>query len=222
MNNYFKRQIELWGKEKQILLANKKVAIIGSGGLGSAIAIALGSVGIGQLYLIDFDEVAIHNIHRQIAFKTEDVGKEKAEVLANYVQSRSEHTKIDFFVESFEQWQNKKMQIDLIIDGTDNLRTRAKIDKFAKEFQIPWIYGSVEAFHGQACLFKNSSFTTFQTDGFKPKGVSAPMVMNIASFQANLGLKYLIGDKVETDILYYLSFDNDGMFKIKSFKMPKS
>jgi len=64
---YFKRQIELWGKEVQASLQERSVAIIGAGGLGSSLALAVGSCGIGRIEIVDFDEVEIHNIHRQIS-----------------------------------------------------------------------------------------------------------------------------------------------------------
>ncbi|MCD6432652.1 MAG: ThiF family adenylyltransferase, partial [Sulfurimonas sp.] len=57
MMNYFQRQIQLWGEEKQALLQTKRIAIIGSGGLGSSLAFALGSSGIGEIHMVDFDKV---------------------------------------------------------------------------------------------------------------------------------------------------------------------
>jgi adenylyltransferase/sulfurtransferase len=222
MIDYFKRQIELWGEKKQNSLQKKRIAIIGSGGLGSSLSLALGSVGIGEIHLVDFDEVALHNIHRQIAFQMGDVKKNKADVVAELIESRSNFTKVTPYVEGFEEWAMRDISIDLIIDATDNLKTRLQIDKTAKDRNTPWVYGSVEGFYGQVCFFKESSFTAFQTDDIKPKGVSAPIVMNIASLQANLALKYLLGESVESDLLYYISFDKDGIFRSKSFKMPKS
>jgi molybdopterin/thiamine biosynthesis adenylyltransferase len=222
MSDYFKRQIELWGEKKQNSLQEKRIAIIGSGGLGSSLSLSLGSIGVGEIHLVDFDEVALHNIHRQIAFRVEDVTKKKADVVAELIESRSEYTKVIPYIESFAEWEKRDIEVDLIIDGTDNLGVRVEIDRVAKERGVPWIYGSVEGFYGQVCFFRDSSFSAFQTDDVKPKGVSAPIVMNIASFQANLAIKYLIGDKVESDLLYYLSFDKDGIFRSKSFKMPKS
>ena len=62
MDNYYNRQIQLWGKDTQDSLQNKSIAIIGSGGLGSSVSIALGASGIGKIHLIDFDEVSLHNI----------------------------------------------------------------------------------------------------------------------------------------------------------------
>lgn len=222
METYFKRQIELWGLEKQKLLSEKSILIVGAGGLGSSLAFALGSIGIGKITLVDFDEVAIHNIHRQIAFTLADEGKYKAEVVKNVIENRSDFTKVETFIESFEQFIEKEnLNFDLIFDATDNLETRNSIDIFAKKKSISWVYGSVESFYGQVCLFNKSQFQTFQTSNIKPKGVSTPIVMQVASFQANLGLKYLLGNSVKSDVLYLLSFNSDGVFEVKNFKMPK-
>ncbi|MBQ9875459.1 MAG: ThiF family adenylyltransferase, partial [Campylobacter sp.] len=75
---YFHRQIQLWGEDRQNSLKDKKILIIGSGGLGSSFAYALGSSGVGEICVVDFDTVSLHNIHRQILFSLEDEGKFKA------------------------------------------------------------------------------------------------------------------------------------------------
>ena len=85
-NEYFNRQIKLWGEEVQNSLQNKKIAIIGSGGLGCTLGIALGASGIGEFAFIDFDTVGVHNIHRQIGFKVGDDGKYKADVLKELIE----------------------------------------------------------------------------------------------------------------------------------------
>jgi len=94
---YFNRQIQLWGEETQESLKEKKIAIIGCGGLGCSLAIALGSSGIGQIDLVDFDTVGVHNIHRQIGFQTGDEGKLKCEVLKDLVKSRNPYVKVNSF-----------------------------------------------------------------------------------------------------------------------------
>jgi len=66
--SYFNRQIQLWGEATQKSLQHKKIAIIGAGGLGCTLAMALGASGIGEIHMVDFDTVSNHNIHRQIAF----------------------------------------------------------------------------------------------------------------------------------------------------------
>jgi len=222
MKNYFKRQIELWGVNKQRELGEKRILIVGSGGLGSSLSFALGSIGLKEITLVDFDEVAIHNIHRQIAFSIDDEGKNKADVVKNVIQNRSKYTNVKTYIESFSQFAERDNQeFDLIFDATDNLESRVEIDRYAKKHNTPWVYGSVEAFYGQVCLFQESSFQTFQSLSTQPKGVATPIVMLIASFQANIGLKYLLGENPKSDVLYLLSFDSDGIFTVKNFRMPK-
>ncbi len=221
MNAYFHRQIQLWGEEKQHALQEKSIAIIGSGGLGSSLAIALGSSGIGTIHLVDFDHVEVHNIHRQIAFTTKDEGKSKAKATAALVESRCPYTKITAYEEDFESFSKRGIKVDIMIDATDNLPVRAAIDKYARETNTPWIYGSVEAFNGQVCFFEKSDFSSFKITDKKPEGIAAPIVMHIASLQANLALRYLVDLPVKKDLLYYLYFDNDGELTTQKFKMPQ-
>jgi molybdopterin/thiamine biosynthesis adenylyltransferase len=221
MNSYFHRQIQLWGEERQNNLQKKEIAIIGCGGLGCSLGIALGSSGIGKIHLIDFDKVEIHNIHRQIAFTKEEIGKYKCEALSEAIISRCDYVTVKPFIGDFEAFSQTGVIPDLIIDATDNLPTRAKIDNFAKSIQRPWIYGSVEAFHGQVCFFEKSDFGAFNISDQTPAGIAAPIVMFIASLQANLALRYLADLEIQKDLLYYLYFDNQGELITQKFKMPK-
>ncbi|MDA3907554.1 MAG: ThiF family adenylyltransferase [Sulfurimonas sp.] len=222
MMNFFHRQVQLWGEDTQHLLQTKKIAIIGSGGLGSSLAFALGASGIGEIHMVDFDEVSLHNIHRQIAFKVGDEGKNKAVLNAQLIEERCPYVKAIAHECNFEEFCKKNIKVDLIIDATDNLPTRAEINAYAKSKNLPWVYGSVEAFHGQVCFIEESSFT----DAFKiiqktPAGIAAPIVMHIASLQANLALRYLAGLNVKKDILYYLFFNEEGELITQKFGLPK-
>ncbi len=223
MMQYFQRQVQLWGEKTQESLQNKKIAIIGSGGLGSSLAFALGASGIGEIHMVDFDEVSLHNIHRQIAFKSGDEGKNKAQINVQIIQERSPYVKAIAHEMSFEEWSQQNIDVDLIIDATDNLPTRAEINSYAKAKNLPWIYGSVEAFHGQVAFIKESSFS----DSFKiiqktPAGIAAPIVMHIASLQANLALRYLADLSVKKDLLYYLFFNDEGELITQKFRLPKA
>jgi len=220
-SNYYNRQIQLWGEDTQDLLTDKKIAIIGCGGLGCSVAISLGGSGIGQIDLVDFDTVGIHNIHRQIGFTINDNDKYKADVLKKLLESRSPFVKVKSFKIDFESFAKLQNDYDIIIDATDNLPVRIKIDEYCKSKQIPWIYGSVEAFHGQVCFFKNASFeSVFNITNHTPEGIAPPMVINIASFQANLALRHLANLPVKKDLLYYFTFDKDGEFTQNKFKLP--
>lgn len=219
---YFNRQIQLWGEETQESLKTKKIAIIGSGGLGCSLAMALGSSGIGQIDLVDFDTVGVHNIHRQIGFKVGDEGKLKCEVVRDLVKSRNPYITVNSFEMDFETFSITDDYYDLILDGTDNLPVRAKINTFSKEKNIPWLYASVESFHGQVCFFDKASFeTVFNVTDHKPGGIAAPIVMNIASFQANIALRYLAGLKIQKDLLNYFFFNDEGEYIHQKFVLPK-
>jgi molybdopterin/thiamine biosynthesis adenylyltransferase len=222
MMKYFHRQVQLWGEETQKNLQSKKIAIIGSGGLGSSLAFALGASGIGEIHMVDFDEVSVHNIHRQVAFKTGDEGKNKAVINAEIIEARCPFVKAIPHECDFKGWAEKNIEVDLIIDATDNLQSRGDINTYAKEKNLPWVYGSVEAFHGQVCFIDQSSFT----DAFKiikktPAGIAAPIVMHIASLQANLALRFLAGLSVKKDTLYYLFFNEEGELVTQKFGLPK-
>ncbi len=217
---YYKRQIELWGDQKQENLKDKSILIIGSGGLGSSLAISLGNSGIGYIDIIDFDTVAYHNIHRQTVFTLDDINRYKSEVLKEFILERNQFLTIENFISTFEDFTFTK-KYDLILDATDNLQTRQKIDNISKKINTPWIYGSVEEFHGQVCFFDKAQFNSiFNISNHTPKGIAAPIVHHIASLQANLAIRYLVDLPVKKDFLYYCFFDNDGIYQTQKFGLP--
>lgn len=219
--HYFHRQFQLWGEDVQKSLEGKSVAIIGCGGLGSSLGVALSGSGIGEFHLVDFDDVQTHNIHRQIAFRVGDENKYKAEVLAELIESRNSFAKANAYVENFEAFSKRGVEVDLIIDATDNLPSRGEINTYAKSVNTPWVYGSVEAFNGQVCFFENASFQdVFKITKKTPAGIAAPIVMHIASLQANLALRYLAGLDVRKDFLYYLYFSDEGELVTQKFGLP--
>ena len=219
---YFNRQIQLWGEATQKGLQDKKIVIVGAGGLGSTLAMALGTSGIGEIHLVDFDTVSGHNIHRQIAFTLQDEGKNKAKTVAALVESKNPFVKTQAYDMRFDAFAELDNQYDLILDATDNLSTRAQIDRYAKLKGTPWIYASVEEFNGQVCFFDEANFEVFNISDHKPGGITAPIVMHIGSLQANLALRYLAGLSVLKDKLYYLYFNDEGELVTQKFGMPKA
>jgi adenylyltransferase/sulfurtransferase len=219
---YFNRQIQLWGEDTQKELQKKKIVIVGAGGLGSTLAMALGTSGIGEIHLVDFDTVSAHNIHRQIAFTLQDEGKNKAKTVVALIESKNPFVKTQAFDMRFDAFMELDNQYDLILDATDNLATRAQIDKYAKQNNTPWIYASVEEFNGQVCFFDEANFEVFNISDHKPGGITAPIVMHIGSLQANLALRYLAGLSVLKDKLYYLYFNDEGELITQKFGMPKA
>jgi len=218
---YFKRQIELWGIEAQRELREKRILVVGCGGLGSTLAMALGGSGIGEIHLLDFDTVSLHNIHRQIVFTTEDAGRNKAAVTAELLRRKNPFVKVEAFESDFESFAESCTEAyDLILDATDNLPVRERIDAWAKERGTPWIYASVEEFNGQVCFFERAGFGVFAVGDHTPGGIAAPIVMQIGSFQANLALRYLAGLPVPRDRLHYFYYDGEGELQLQKFTIP--
>ena len=97
-NELFKRQLTLKeiGEVGQQKLQNASVLIVGCGGLGSPIAVYLAASGVGKIHLVDFDTVAVSNLHRQVFYTLEDVDKPKAEVLTTFIKKRAPFTEVRF------------------------------------------------------------------------------------------------------------------------------
>ena len=207
----FRRQIEILG-EHQKELSKKSVLVIGAGGLGNVVMSEIGCIGLKEIYLIDFDMIELHNIHRQFQFKDTDIGKYKAKVLADRTHRCG--TKIIPIVEEFNDFDKK---VDLVIDCTDNFEVRQKIDNFAKKNNIPWVYSSVESWVGQVCLFKEKNLDIFNLSEHKVSGVMPSMVGIVGSIEAMIATKYLAGLEVEMDKLYYIDFTKE--LKISGFKV---
>ena len=208
----YRRQIEVIGKENQELLSKKSVLIVGCGGLGNIIATTISCIGLKKIYLIDFDTIERHNIHRQFQFCEQDIGKSKSIMLSKKIE-RCNDTEIIALSSKFDE--EIDIKVDLVFDATDNFETRIKIDKFAKKNNIPWIYASVEEFVGQVGVFKKTSFDIFATKKITSKGQLPPMVNLIGSISSMLGVKTLIGKQEE--ILYFIDFKED--LKVKKFNL---
>ena len=220
---YFRRQIQLWGEAAQEQLASKRIVIVGCGGLGSTLAMALGSSGIGAIHLVDFDTVSLHNIHRQIVFTLEDEGRNKAEVTAELIRRKNPFVEVTVHPCGFDDFIREELPgFNLLLDATDNLPVRERIDRWAGEIGIPWIYASVEEFNGQVCFFDRADFGVFAVSDHHPGGIAAPIVMQIGSFQANLALRHLAGLPIKKDLLHYFYYDAEGELVMQKFKLPLS
>jgi len=156
MERYY-RQIILsgFGIEKQRLLTSAKVLVIGAGGLGSPALQYLAGAGIGTIGIIDHDRVSLSNLHRQVIFSEEDIGKSKAETAARFLQKRNSDIEILYYDEELNIVNAHQMieAYDLIIDGTDNFSTRYLVNDICKILSKPLIYGAIYKHEGQVSLF---------------------------------------------------------------------
>ncbi len=153
---YFKQiLLEEFGLNGQIALKKSKVAVVGAGGLGCPVLQYLASSGIGTIGVIDFDTVDVTNLHRQILYKAEDVGKKKAELAAQYIKQQNPfiETIVHDVLLNEENVESIIANYDIVVDGCDNFATRYVVNDACVKLNKPLVYGSILGFEGQVAVF---------------------------------------------------------------------
>ena len=149
---FFKRQTTLKeiGHEGQEKLQNAKVLVVGCGGLGSPIAVYLASSGVGELHLVDFDRIDTTNLHRQVFYSLDAIGKSKAETLAKFIEKRAPFTNVTFSETPVIKSNVFQLisEVDIVVDGTDSLPTKYLLNDACVLKNKPLVYGSLYKFDG--------------------------------------------------------------------------
>lgn len=145
-------EIGIMGQTK---LKAAKVAVVGAGGLGCPVLQYLNSMGIGTLGLIDFDTVQASNLHRQILYTSEDIGKSKIACAAKRLKAQNSFTTIieHNVVLTEENAAEILSQYDYVVDGCDNFLTRYIVNDTCVKIGKPLVYGSILGFEGQMATF---------------------------------------------------------------------
>lgn len=143
------------GVEGQAKICAAKVLCIGTGALGSPVALYLAAAGVGKLGLVDFDVVDFTNLQRQIAHGESTVGKLKVESAKSRITDLN--SSIEVVVYNTRLTSENAMDIikdyDIIVDGTDNFPTRYLVNDACVLLGKPYIYGCILKFEGQASVF---------------------------------------------------------------------
>ncbi len=231
----YQRQITLQelGASGHQKLQEAKITIVGCGGLGSVAAVYLAASGIGNIHLIDFDTVDVSNLHRQVYYKTTDIGKSKCEVLANYIQSISPFVNVTFSDVSVSKKNVFHLiaSADVVLDCTDSLPIKYLLNDACVLEDKVLVYGSLYKFDGYVATFnylkENGNRTANLRDAFpeiptenipncSELGTLNPIVGIIGLMQANEVLKIVanIGKPLVNELLIYNSLDNT-QFKMK-------
>jgi adenylyltransferase/sulfurtransferase len=224
----FKRQITLSeiGETGQKKLQEAHVLIVGCGGLGSPIAVHLAASGIGKLHLVDFDTIDSSNLHRQVFYALDDVGKPKAETLSNFIKKRAPFTEVSFSTEPITKDNVFELiaNVDIVVDGTDSLPTKYLLNDACVLKKKPIIYGSLYKFDGYVACFnirqEDGSYTANLRDAFPKMATDVPsceeagtlnsIVSLIAAQQVNEVLKLVteIGKPLTNQLLIYNTLQN--------------
>jgi molybdopterin/thiamine biosynthesis adenylyltransferase len=197
-------QIAFEGQQK---LADSHALIIGAGGLGSPVALYMGAGGVGKLTICDYDNVDMTNLQRQIIHTTQTIGMNKAlSAQQTLIAINPEITVIPIPRKSTEEeFRQLAHTADVVIDCSDNFRTRYAINRVCVKLRKPLVSGAAIGFEGQVTVFDmrhdNSPcyhclFPDLGADGemrCSENGVFAPLVGMIGTAQAAEAMKLLVG-----------------------------
>ena len=149
------KKIGIIGQKK---LLKSSVLIVGAGGLGSPIAIYLTALGIGKIGIIDYDKVEISNLSRQIIFTNNDINKKKSSTAINKLKQINPNIKFKSFEKklSHKNIHSIAKDFDLIVDGSDNFRTRFLINDYCLLKKKILVSGAISKFEGQIYTFNFS------------------------------------------------------------------
>ena len=143
------------GMVGQRRLKNAKVLVIGAGGLGSPALLYLAAAGVGTIGIVEFDEVDESNLQRQVIHGQSDIGRPKAESARDAIAETNPYVEVVVHPERLDT--DNVMRVfegyDLIVDGTDNFATRYLVNDAAFFLRIPYVWGSIYRFDGQASVF---------------------------------------------------------------------
>lgn len=155
--SYYDRQLRLsgWGSEGQAILGRSTVLVVGVGGLGCPVLTSLARAGVGRLVFVDPDRIDESNLARQTLFSPMDVGRPKAEVAAEVLASANPWIRLEprsvlldrSNVRSFVE------DADLVVDGTDNFRTKFLVHDACLSAQKPLVLGSLYQWEAQVTVF---------------------------------------------------------------------
>lgn len=143
------------GKLGQKKLSQSRVLCVGVGGLGSPITLYLAAAGVGTLGIADDDEVDISNLQRQILFNESDLGQPKAKLAASRLQKLNSSIQIFAHQDriALDNVLDVLSQYDLVIDATDNFKSKYLINDTSARLGIPVIFGSISGFEGRVSVF---------------------------------------------------------------------
>lgn len=239
-HNRYQKQIVLpeLGHEGQERLSKANVLCVGAGGLGSPALLYLAAAGVGTLGIIDHDVVEISNLQRQILYDNNHLGKSKVSVATDKLsQLNPEISLVEYpYLFTSENAIEILNNYDVIIDATDNFKTKYLINDATVKINKPFIYGSVSGFRGQVSTFWHQYGPCYRCLFPEPPqkhipncaeaGVIGAVAGVVGSLQAMEAIKIILGlehcrEKNLTTLIGQLYCIDIAAMTAKTFNIPK-
>ncbi len=192
--------------EGQERLCAAAVLVVGLGGLGCPAALYLAAAGVGRLVLADGDEVELSNLQRQIAHRTGDIGRNKADSAAAAIGEINPEVVVEAVPESLDEGNLPALvgRVDLVVDATDNFPARFALNRACIAAGVPLVSAAAVRSEGQVALFDpvrgGPCYRCLYREGedhsalaCSESGVLAPLVGVVGCLQAMEALKVLTG-----------------------------
>lgn len=224
-------QISIEGQQK---LLDSHVAIIGLGGLGSPAALYLAAAGVGELSLVDGDELDLTNLQRQIAHREDNIGVNKTESARETLHALNPEPTINCIDHQLHDHDLEQLiqSVDIVVDATDNFDSRFEINRYCFKHRTPLVSGAAIRLEGQLSVydFRKEDSACYrclyheveeQTETCSENGILGPVVGTIGCLQALETIKTLLdlGDSLHGQLLIFDAFTMDWR-KMKLRKDP--
>jgi len=197
------KDVGIIGQKK---ICKSKVLIVGAGGLGCPIADYLSRAGVGTIGIADFDKINLSNIHRQNLYNSKDIGKYKVDVVKEKIKSINPFTKIKTYKKKItnKNLNNIIKSFDVIVDGSDNFKTKFLLNKYSIKYKKILIVGAISKFDGHVFTFDFKNKKTpclrcfYQSEpsdeilNCEAEGIMGPVAGIIGNIQASEVLKKIL------------------------------
>ena len=212
-------EIGIAGQEK---IKKAKVLVVGAGGLGCPLLQYLTGAGVGTIGIIDFDTVELHNLHRQILFSTEDVGKAKAIVTSEKLKKQNPHVNFIVFNEMLSEGNAEKIisLFDIVCDGSDNFLTRYISNDTCVKLKKALVYGSIFKFEGQLAVFNFNGSKNLRD--FYPEPPNAEDVPNCSEVGVLGAVPGIIGTYMAAETINVILGKTKMMNRLKTINFLSS
>ncbi len=220
MKERYIRNIKAISEEENAALFDKKVCVIGCGGLGGYIIEILARIGVGNLIVVDGDVFEESNLNRQLLSKTDLLGKSKAESAYRRVLEINPEVKVKYIYDFLDESNYSEIinNSDVAVDALDNIKTKKFLQRACEELGIPLVHGAIGGWYGQVTtIFPGDRTLDIIYKGEEEKGQekvlgNLPFTASYtASLQSAEVIKLLIkrGDLLKKKVLFMDLLNNE-------------
>ncbi|WP_017556890.1 HesA/MoeB/ThiF family protein [Nocardiopsis baichengensis] len=211
------------GAEGQRRIAEARVAVIGAGGVKAPLLYYLAAAGIGHLRIIDFDDVELSNLNRQILFTTDDIGRNKAKCAKRRLEALNDEIEIEAVPEKVDRRTIGRLLADshVIVEGGDSLAGRLLVNTHCLAEGVPMVHASAQYNYGYVLTVlpgRSSCFSCVFPDLPQGHGGSVPVIGVATGIAGSLGAAEVIklvlrtGEPITDGVLSFTGFQGGFRF----------